>query len=347
MPRFHDLVSIPFHLPTGTHNAITDVDGVRVGHTTLIEGEDIRTGCTAILPHGDNVYQQKVLASVFTINGYGKAMGFEQVRDLGTIETPILLTNTLNVGKVADAVVSYSIHHNPEIGKTVGTVNPVVDECNDGYLNDIQRRVVNEEHVFHAIESASSGTVAEGNVGAGTGTVCYGFKGGIGTASRVVLDGEFTVGTLVQTNFGTKPELRILGVPIGQQLAHEHQPKTGDGSIVMVIATDAPLTTRQLHRLTKRTPFGLARTGTVCHHGSGDFVIAFSTANRIPNHSSTLIQTIDMVNEEKVMNDLFRAVVETIEESVYNALVSAETLEGRDRHILHALPHDKIRQLRI
>lgn len=325
--RFQDLGLQCGTLARGQFNALTDVKGVLVGHYTLYEDDNIRTGVTAILPHGGNLFTEKVTGAVHTINGFGKACGFEQVRELGTIETPILLTNTLNVGKVADASISYMLQGNPNLR----SINPLVGECNDGYLNDIHQRVVTQAHVFSAIESAKSGMVAEGGVGAGTGTSCYGHKGGIGTASRLVED--YTVGVLMQTNFGRRDELTILGVPIGYHLERGDEPDSGDGSVMIIIATDAPLTSRQLGRLATRSAFGLGRTGTVCHHGSGDFVVAFSTGelrDAIPDHHNRL------------MNGLFQAVVECVEESVYNALLSAETTQGYQGHSLQALSPEKV-----
>ena len=357
MTRFRDLVPIKHHLPTGEQNTIADVAGVTVGHTTIIAGNGalkpsegpIRTGVTAILPHTGNLFLEKVPAAVYTINGYGKATGFEQVRHLGVIETPICLTNTLNVGKVWDAVVAYSILENPDIAITTSNISPIIGECNDNYLSDGQGRHVHESHVFNAIDSAST-VVEEGCIGAGTGTVCYGFKGGIGTASRMVLDRAYTVGVLVQTNFGRTEELQILGVPIGQHFV-DNPPHATDGSVMIVIATDAPMTSRQLERLAKRAAFGLGRTGTVCHNGSGDFVIAFSTQNRRIQDSTETVNTTQIINEEgqieksTVIDQFFRAVVECVEESVYNALTSATTITGRDGHTYHALPHDKLLEL--
>lgn len=357
MKRFRDLVPINHHLPTGQLNAITDVSGVRVGHTTLIEGEGalkrgegpIRTGVTAVLPHAGNIFREKVPAAVYTINGYGKATGFEQVRHMGVIETPICLTNTLNVGKVWDAVVAYSIRENPDTAITTSNVSPVVGECNDNYLSDGQGRHVQESHVLNAIDTASS-SVEEGCIGAATGTTCYGFKGGIGTASRVVLDGEYTVGVLVQTNFGRTEELQILGVPVGQHFV-DNPPHATDGSVMIVLATDAPMTSRQLERLAKRAAFGLGRTGTVCHNGSGDFVIAFSTQNRRIQSSTETVNNAQIINEDGIMGNstvidqFFRAVVECVEESVYNALTTATTTIGRDGNTYHALPHNKLTEL--
>ncbi len=355
MPRLRDWNISPGRLLPGPHNAITDVPGVRVGHVTLVSGDGplrpgegpVRTGVTAILPHGGDLYLEKVVAAVHTINGYGKAVGFEQVRELGVIETPILLTNTLNVGLVADAVVTYLLRDHPDIGVTTGSVNPVVGECNDGFLNDIRGRHVRQEHVWESIATAAAdGPVAEGNVGAGTGTACFGFKGGIGTASRQAAVG-FTVGALVQTNFGERPDLTILGVPVGRHLMQDHLPEAGPGSVVIVLATDAPLSARQLGRLTTRAIFGLARTGTFCSNSSGDFVIAFSTAHRRRHYPSAEVESITGIPDEnsQAMNTLFLAAVEAVEEAILNALLAAETMSGRDGHVLHALPADALHDL--
>lgn len=357
MTRFRELIPIEHHLPTGQHNSIADVHGVHVGHTTIVQGDGtlqagvgpIRTGVTAILPHTGNIFREKVPAGVYTINGYGKATGFEQIRHLGVIETPICLTSTLNVGKVWDALVSYSIRENSDIGITTGTVNPVVGECNDNFLNDGQGRHVQEAHVLQAIDTATV-TVDEGCVGAGTGTTCYGFKGGIGTASRQVVDGAYTVGVLMQTNFGRTAELQMLGVPIGQHFV-DNPPHKPDGSVMIVIATDAPLSSRQLERMAKRAAFGLGRTGTVCHNGSGDFAIAFSTKNRRIHDEQNVTSDGQFINEEAhlhtgtVIDSLFRGVVECVEECVYNALTTATTTIGRDGNTYHALPHETLLEL--
>ncbi|MEM9953976.1 MAG: P1 family peptidase [Chloroflexota bacterium] len=324
--RFRETGATVGFLETGKHNAITDVADVKVGHHTLIEGDKIRTGVTAILPHGGNLFTDKVIASVHTINGFGKAVGFEQVRELGTIETPILLTNTLNVGKVADASIAYMLQANPDLR----SINPIVGECNDGYLNDIHGRHVSQKHVFSVIENATNGAVIEGCVGAGTGTSCYGFKGGIGTASRIA--GKYNVGVLMQTNFGAMQELSILGAPVGFHLENQQIAPTDDGSVMIVIATDAPLTARQLTRLAHRVPFGLGRTGTICHHGSGDFVIAFTT-----NRSEKQLTDDQQIN----INTLFRAVVECVEESIYNALFMAESMVGHLGNRLPAIPIER------
>jgi D-aminopeptidase len=329
--RLRDLGPIPGTLPAGKNNAITDVSGVRVGHTTLIKGDDIRTGVTAILPHSDDLFDEKVPAAVHTINGFGKACGFEQVRELGNIETPILLTSTLNIPRVADACITYMIQSNSKLR----TVNPIVGECNDGFLNDIQGRHVAQEQVFAAIQAASDGLVEEGCVGAGTGTLCYQFKGGIGTASRIT--GDYTLGALLQTNFGRRNELMIMGVPVGNHLPNQKNVAISDGSVMIVLATDAPLTSRQLERLAHRAAFGLGRTGTICHHGSGDYVIAFSTAYRLSN---TLIDVPHI--PESQLDSLFHAVVESVEEAVYNSLIAATDMQGIYGHFAPALPHDEL-----
>lgn len=350
--RLRDLGIAIGVLATGAHNAITDVAGVRVGHTTLISGEGalvpgrgpVRTGVTVILPHGGNLFRDKVHAAVHTINGFGKVFGFEQVRELGVIESPIALTNTLNVGLVADALVQHAIEQNPAIGISTSSVNVVVGETNDGYLNDLQGRHVRAEHVRAAIASAAAGPVAEGAVGAGTGTTCFGWKGGIGTSSRVVppQDGGFTMGALVQSNFGGARDLMVNGVPVGLHLRPPDaptRPVRDAGSIMMVLATDAPLTSRQLRRLCARAAAGLARTGSVYAHGSGDFVITFSTAEPSAHEpaSLTAARTV-LADEARAMRWLFPAVVEAVEEAIVNSLFRAETTVGRDGHTAYGLP---------
>ena len=295
--RLRELGLVVGELAPGKYNAITDVPGVEVGHTTLIEGEGalqpglgpVRTGVTVILPNGGNLFEQPVLAAVHTINGFGKVAGFEQVRELGLVESPIALTNTLNVGIVMDALVTHAIRQNPGLGITTGSVNVVVGETNDGYLNDLQGRHVREKHVLAAVENASGGPVTEGAVGAGTGTLCFGWKGGVGTASRVVQveEHECILGALVQTNFGRARDLVVLGVPVGrglpapQNFSLSPQSHSNQGSVMVVLATNAALDTRQLERLCVRAGAGLARVGSYYGHGSGDFVIAFSTGSLV------------------------------------------------------------------
>lgn len=336
-------------LTPGPLNAITDVTGVRVGHVTLIERDSVRTGVTAVLPHDGNLFQEKVIAAVHTLNGYGKAMGFEQVREVGTLETPLLLCSTLDVGRVADAVVRWMLEQDPALGRQAGTVSPLVAECFDGYLNDARTPTVQWEQVWAAIENARAGPVAEGNVGAGTGMSGFEFKGGIGTSSRCLDEehGGFTVGALVCLNCGRRQQLLIRGVPVGQALADwPGDPTPEGGSIIMVLATDAPLDSRQLGRLARRAPLGLARTGAVASHRSGDFVVAFSTAQRMPHHSRELTHTLTMLAEDgEAINRLFQAAVEATEEAIINALCMAETMMGREGHVRYALPLDRVVQL--
>ena len=354
--RARDYGFILGQLPPGPLNAITDVAGVLVGHTTLIHGDGplvpgqgpVRTGVTVILPHGGNLFREKVPAAVHTLNGFGKPFGFEQVRELGVLEAPIALTNTLNVGLVADALVQHALQHSPEIGVTTASVNVVVGETNDGYLNDLQGRHVHAEHVFAALAAAAGGPVAEGNVGAGTGTSALGWKGGLGTASRVLPSwaGGFILGALVQANFGAPGGLVIRGMPVGQLLRPPPAPAPGPGSIMIVLATDAPLDARQLGRLGPRAAVGLGRLGSVLDHGSGDFVIAFSTAERLPHSAPALTAPrAALADEARVMSALILAVVECVEEAVLNALCAAETMTGRDGHTSHALPAARVAEM--
>jgi len=355
-PRARELGLRIGEMPSGAHNAITDVPGVRVGHTTLINGNGplhpgqgpVRTGVTIILPHSDNLFRQKVPGAVHTINGFGKACGFEEVRELGVIEAPLALTNTLNVGLVADALVQHAIRQSPEIGVRTHSVNVVVGECNDGYLNDMQGRHVRAEHVWAAIDTADSGPVPEGAVGAGTGTSCFGWKGGVGTASRVVpaTAGGFAVGALVQSNFGRPRDLTVLGVPLGRYLQPpdgEQRPIQEMGSIMIVLATDAPLDARQLQRVCVRATVGLARTGSHHMHGSGDFVVAFSTATRIEHEPASLTtRRIALADERQAMAGLFPAVAECVEEAILDSLCCAETMVGRDGNTRYALPGEEV-----
>jgi D-aminopeptidase len=379
-PRARDLGVVVGILPTGKNNTITDVAGVRVGHATLIKGDNVRTGVTAILPHSGNLFQEKVPAAIFVGNGFGKLMGSTQVNELGEIETPILLTNTLNVPRVADALIELmlALPGNEE----VRSINPIVAETNDGYLNDIRGRHVGRDEVFAAIRSAKDGPVDEGSVGAGTGTVAFGWKGGVGTSSRVIPQslapgsaGGYTVGVLVQSNYGGV--LTINGAPVGRELGKYYlkdqigaasgserrsrsEPAAGislatargtdtiiaarsadlvsdaaDGSIIMVVATDAPLDARNLKRLAARAMLGLARTGSPSTNGSGDYVIAFSMANRV--RASERLRSAQTLGND-AMSPLFEAVVEATEEAIYNSLFKATTITGRDGHRVEALP---------
>jgi D-aminopeptidase len=345
-PRLRDLgVTVGIFRP-GTLNAITDVAGVKVGHVTLWQGENIRTGVTAILPHGENLFQEKVPAAFYVGNGFGKFIGSTQVEELGQIETPILLTNTLSVWDVASGIVEYML--SLPGNENVRSINPIVGETNDGGLNDIRGRHVKREHAVEAIRAAQAGPVAEGAVGAGTGTICFGWKGGIGTSSRILPPalGGFTVGALVQTNYGGV--LEIVGVPVGKELgryAFRDQLNYGDGSCVIVIATDAPLNSAQLKRLAKRATLALGRTGSAMSHGSGDYVIAFSTARELrikPN--APRIEQVPRFKEDD-LSPLFQAVVEATEEAIYNSLLKATTVKGIEGRTVPALPIDKIQEL--
>ena len=365
MPRIHELDFLNNGLVRGPLNGITDVTGVAVGHATLNQGHGswrpgngpFRTGVTVVLPHEGNLYADKVATAVHTINGFGKVAGFEQVRELGRLETPIALTGTLNVPRVVDALMTLAIEQNPHIGigfaetgrQGYASVNPVVGETSDGYLSDIQARPIGEEDVRAAIAGATMGLVAEGAVGAGMGTSCFGWKGGVGTASRMLPPGKggFTVGALVQSNYGRPDELVIAGVPVGQHIKPPTSNKISDrlpndGSIMIVLATDAPLDSRQLGRLCRRATFGLARTGSTCHGGSGDFVIAFSTAFRLPDRPQRLVGERPFLDEQPIMSAFALAVIESVEEAIYNSLFMAQTVVGRDGNTRYALPVDEV-----
>jgi D-aminopeptidase len=331
-------------LPTGKENAITDVPGVTVGHTTVRQGDQIRTGVTAILPHAGNIFQEKVPAAVYVGNGFGKLAGTTQIQELGTLESPIILTNTLAVGTALNAVVDYTLQQPGN--ETVQSVNAVVGETNDGTLNNIRGRHIKEAHVLAALKQAKSGPVEEGNVGAGTGTVCFGFKGGIGTSSRALPQslGGYTVGVLVQSNFGGV--LQIDGAPVGEELKQFSFSKQvlekADGSCMMVVATDAPLDARNLERLAKRAMMGLAKTGGIASNGSGDYVIAFSAnaAVRVPHVSKEKTQTVTLLRNDEI-SALFLATIEATEEAIINSLFKAETLQGKDKTVVPALPLEK------
>lgn len=346
-PRIRDLGVTPGIFPPGPLNTITDVEGVRVGHRTLVRGESVRTGVTAILPHGGNLFQEKVPAAVYVGNGFGKAAGFLQIQELGNLETPIVLTNTLAVGTALEAVVGWTLEQ-PGNGE-VRSVNAVVGETNDGYLNDIRGRHVTAADVRAAIAAAAPGPVEEGSVGAGTGTMALGWKGGIGTSSRVLPAslGGYTVGALVQTNYGGV--LQIDGVPVGEKLGRytymqEAAGDQGDGSCMIVVATDAPLSSRNLERLARRGVLGLARTGSFMSNGSGDFVIAFSTRNRIPHEPKERTRTVEDLHNDAI-SPLFLAVVEAVEEAVYNSLLRATDVSGQAGNRGEAIPIAPLRGL--
>lgn len=332
-------------LPTGALNAITDVKGVKVGHVTLNTGTAVRTGVTAILPHGDNIFQQKVPAAIFSGNGFGKLAGSTQVEELGNIETPVILTNTLNVAAGIDGLVEYTMQQTGN--EQVQSVNAAVGETNDGYLNDIRSRPITKSDVIQAIKTAAGGKVEEGAVGAGTGTICFGFKGGIGTSSRKLPDnlGGYTVGVLVQTNFGGV--LQIAGAPVGKELKKyylsDQLNETPDGSCMIVVATDAPLDARNLKRLAQRAWLGLGKTGGIASNGSGDYVIAFSTNEglRVPFNSQDKTQTVTLLSNDAV-SPLFLAVIEATEEAILNSMFMATTTAGKDGRKIEALPLDKV-----
>ena len=343
-PRARDIGLAPGILAPGPLNAITDVEGVRVGQVTIIEGDNVRTGVTAILPHPGNIFQEKVPAAVHVGNGFGKLAGSTQVEELGVMETPIVLTNTLSVWRAAEAVVEYTLAL--EGNQKVMSVNPLVAETNDGGLNDIRGMHVEKRHVLEAIRGARGGAVEEGAVGAGTGTVAFGFKGGIGTASRLIraAAASYTVGVLVQTNFGGV--LTMDGVPVGRELGrYLFKGETGDGSIIMVVATDAPLDARQLKRLARRAMLGLARTGSPSTHGSGDYVIAFSTAPLLRYRlGSAGVQSRPVLADDS-LTPLFEAAVEATEEAIYNYLLKAVTMRGFRGTVVEALPVDRVKEI--
>jgi len=332
-------------LHTGTNNAITDVPGVKVGQVTTIKGDSINTGVTAIIPHSDNIFQNKVPAAIYIGNGFGKLTGYPQVEELGNIETPIILTNTLSVPVAADALIDYTFLF-PE-NKSVKSVNPIVGETNDGGLNDIRKRYLTNKHVLQAILNADTGLVEEGSVGAGTGTSCLGFKGGIGTASRVLPEsrGGYTVGVLVQSNFGGV--LQINGVPVGIELDKHKFSKIEDeykedGSCMIVIMTDAPLNPGNLKRLAARSMFGIARTGGISSNSSGDFAIAVSTAKnlRIPYSSGSMFEELKVLRNDR-LDILFEAVIEATEEAIINSLFAAKTVTGKGNVKGESLPIER------
>lgn len=346
--RARDLGVAPGVFPTGRHNAITDVAGVKVGQVTLIKGDNVRTGVTALLPHSGNLYRERVPAAVHVGNGFGKLLGVTQLRELGELETPILLTCTLCVWKAADAMVEHLLAA-PDM-QQVRSINAVVGETNDGQLNDIRARPITADAVRRALTEAKDGPVEEGSVGAGTGTVAFGWKGGIGTSSRVLPQrfGGYTVGVLVQSNFGGV--LQVLGAPVGRELdryafrsADNSGADDGDGSIMIVVATDAPLSDRNLERLASRAIMGLSRTGSSASNGSGDYVLAFSTAQEVRRaFDASRLTTTELANDR--MSALFQAVVEATEEAILNSLFMATTVTGSGQTV-EAIPLDRVREV--
>ncbi|MBS1813220.1 MAG: P1 family peptidase [Acidobacteria bacterium] len=342
-PRARDLGLAPGVFPPGALNAITDVQGVKVGQVTLIEGETIRTGVTAILPHGGNIFQDKVAGAVYVGNAFGKLAGSTQVNELGTIETPIILTNTLSVGAGIEGVVAYTLAQPGN--EQVFSVNALVGETNDGGLNDIRGMHVKREHVIEAIRKAATGAVTEGSVGAGTGTVCFGWKGGIGTSSRKLPErfGGYTLGVLVQTNFGGV--LTMGGAPIGKELnRYAYSPGNGDGSCMIVVATDAPMDARDLRRLAARALFGLARTGSSYSNGSGDFAIAFSTSPEMRSKFGEATARTRTMLPPDAASPLFEAALEATEEAVYNSLLQATTIRSRNRTV-EAISIERVKEV--
>lgn len=357
--RIRDLGIVIGSYQPGPLNAITDVAGVKIGHTTLIRGDGslkpgqgpVRTGVTVVIPR-DDVWHKKVPAGSFVLNGTGEMTGLAWVTESGFLEYPIALTNTLNIPRVANGVMNWMIQQYPAIGISDDTLTPVVAECDDGRLNDIQGRHVSEQDVMEALDGASGGPVKEGTVGAGTGMVSYGFKGGIGTASRKLSDkeGGYTIGVLVNANHGRRPELIIAGVPVGklydpsQQISEALSPGQSEGSIIVTIATDAPLDSRQLTRLAKRAALGLARTGSTARHSSGDFMLAFSTANVIPHYPKESTYQLTHLADTH-LNPLITSTVEATEEAILNALTMATTVVGRDEHRIEAINLDRLKTL--
>jgi D-aminopeptidase len=350
-PRARDL-GIPFDGTPGPLNAITDIKGVEVGHTTLISGEGklqvgvgpVRTGVTAILPRGMN-FTDQVFAAWFTLNGNGEMTGTTWVGDSGFLDGPVMITNTHSVGVVRDAVIAWRVKKAPPDEQGYWWSLPVVAETWDGYLNDVNGFHVKPEHVFHALDTAQGGPVEEGNVGGGTGMVCHEFKGGIGTSSRVVnrKEGTYTVGVLVQCNYGLRDELRIAGVPVGREIPGNKVWSGDTGSIIVVVATDAPLIPTQLKRVARRVSLGLGRNGSFSGDGSGDIFIAFSTANPGAGATKGLRQITMLPNEE--LDPIFLATVQATEESIINALVAAQTMTGINNHTAIALPHERVQEI--
>ncbi|HYV20204.1 MAG TPA: P1 family peptidase [Verrucomicrobiae bacterium] len=352
--RARDLGIVVGTLPPGPLNAITDVKGVRVGQVTLVRGDGklvpgqgpVRTGVTAILPHGGDLWRDKVPAATWVLNGTGEMTGSIWINTQGALEVPILLTNTMNIGKVMDGVVAFMLKKYPDIGIGDDVVAPTVAECDDSTLNDARGRHVSVEDTVRAIEDAKEGPVQEGAVGAGTGMISYQFKGGIGTASRVLPAeaGGWTVGVLVNANMGRRADLTVLGVPVGREIRDLMPKESTDGSIIIVVATDAPLDHLKCQRLASKAALGLARTGTIANHGSGDIFLAFSTGNRVPHYPKPLTYKLEVVADDH-LDPIFRAAEEATEEAILNALTMATTTAGRDGNTAYALPLDRLTDL--
>lgn len=336
-------------LTTGKNNSITDVPGVKVGHVTL-DNDNMKTGVTAIIPHSGNLFKEKIIGASYVINGFGKSTGLIQMDELGTIETPIILTNTLSVGAAHEGLVKYMLGTNVDIGISTGSVNPIICECNDGELNHIRELHVKPNHVFEAIENASE-LFQEGNVGAGTGMICYDLKGGIGSASRIIKldEKEYTIGVLVLSNFGSLEDFRLDGNHIGpviKNLIKDLNPREEQGSIITILGTDIPLSSRQLRRVIKRIYPGISRTGSYTGNGSGEISIGFSTANIINHYEQNDVIDIKVINDNKI-DRIFKATVEATEEAILNSLICSTTTIGRDNKKVYSLVDftDKINQL--
>ncbi len=344
--------------PTGRYNAITDVAGVRVGHCTVIHGDGdlrpgqgpARTGVTAILPNAGDIFQNRIVGSGFILNGAGEISGLTQVTEWGLIETPIILTNTMSVGTCSEAVVKYMVEHNPGIGDMYDVIIPVVGECDDSWLNDIAGHHVQHQHVYQAIDSARTGMVAEGSVGGGTGMMTCDLKAGIGTSSRKlpVSEGGYVIGVLVMSNFGSLRDLRVDGVPVGRILASE-QPDAPrrlhcSGSIIAVVATNAPLLPHQLQRLCKRVALGIGRCGSIAAHGSGEIIVGFSTANTVPRSAKGMVYRMKILLDARV-DPLYEAAIEASEEAILNSLLMADTMVGHSGHVAPGIPLARLREL--
>ncbi len=356
--RARDLGLPPGRFKAGRWNAITDVAGVKVGHSTIIRGEGplvvgkgpVRTGVTAILPNPANVFEQRVVGGGFILNGAGEVSGMTQLMEWGLIETPIFLTNTLSVGAVTDVAVKWMVEKFPGIGGEHDVIIPLVGECDDSWLNDIAGRHVKDEHVYEAISTASDGPVAEGSVGGGTGMITCDFKAGIGTSSRKLPEslGGYTVGVLVMSNFGLMRQLRVGGLPVGEILEERYRTlprrERNYGSIIAVVATDAPLMTHQLNRLAKRAALGIGRVGSTAMHGSGEIVLAFSTANMVPRETRKMVYRMKILLDQR-LDPLYEAVIEATEESILNALCQARDMDGVNGNVSRALPIAEVREL--
>jgi D-aminopeptidase len=333
-------------METGPYNAITDIQGVKVGHTTIIKDEGpkaVRTGVTAILPHEGNICEEKLFAAFFSLNGWGEMTGISSLEKTGRLETPVFLTGTYNVGIVYSAALKYLTVLDPQMGNITPLVSPIVAECFDDFLSDTKSRKVSEEDVFRALHQAKGGPVEEGAVGGGTGMTSFGFKGGIGTSSRKV-PGDFCVGVLVMTNTGSRDHLRMDGVPVGKEIKGYSYRTEKTKSIILIAATDAPLLPYQLHKIAKRVGMGLAQTGSYSHTESGDLILAFSTGNRIlrnDRHPFTSIRAID----DFALSPLYQATVEATQEAILNALTSAGTMTGRNGNTAYGIPLDQVREI--